>query len=252
MELDVRKIAYRLVSHRFPEARAAWLGGSAAAGTGTVTSDLDITVLLAGTPAPYRESLSYGGWPVELFVQTEESIRWFCADERRRGKPTTLRLIGDTTILVDRDGSGARLQAACVAAIGAGPDPVSAEELDEMRYRVTDLLDDLIGGAPEHEDLLIAAELWRGTAELLLAGNGHWRGGGKWLHREAVAHDLAAGTDYAETLARATRSVAQGSAEPMVAVVSEVLELFGGPLFDGYRIEGPEPVRRSASSASAE
>jgi hypothetical protein len=251
VELDVRKIAHRLVSHRFPEARAAWLGGSAADGTGTVTSDLDITVLLAGAPAPYRESVFYGGWPVELFVQTEESIRWFCAGERREGRPTTLRLIGAATILVDRDGSGTRLQDACLTELEAGPDPVDQVRLDDLRYRVGDLLDDLSGGGPEHEQLMVAADLWRLTLELLLAGSGRWLGGGKWLHREAQAHDQAAGTEYAETLGRAVRAVAEGSREPMIGVVSEVLELFGGPLFDGYRVEGPAPARRSASSASA-
>ncbi|WP_019928650.1 nucleotidyltransferase domain-containing protein [Nocardia sp. BMG111209] len=252
MELDVRKIAYRLVSHRFPEARAAWLGGSAADGTGTVTSDLDITVLLAGAPAPYRESVFYGGWPVELFVQTEESIHWFCATERRSGKPTTRRLIGAATILVDRDGSAARLQDACLTELEAGPDPLPEERLADMRYRVGTLLDDLSGGGPESEQLLVATELWRATLELLLAGHGRWLGAGKWLHREAVTYDQQAGTDYAETLARAVRTVAEGAVEPLIAVVSEVLELVGGPLFDGYRVEGPGPARTSASSASAE
>ncbi|WP_280273190.1 nucleotidyltransferase domain-containing protein [Nocardia wallacei] len=56
MKPDDFELAEQLVRERFPEARAAWLGGSMADGTATATSDLDITVLLAGPPAPYRES----------------------------------------------------------------------------------------------------------------------------------------------------------------------------------------------------
>jgi predicted nucleotidyltransferase len=54
------QVASELVAQRFPDARAAWLGGSVAPGTATSTSDLDITVLLAGPPAPMRESLFAG------------------------------------------------------------------------------------------------------------------------------------------------------------------------------------------------
>ncbi|MFC0627973.1 nucleotidyltransferase domain-containing protein [Kribbella deserti] len=72
--MEALEVAARLVGERFPGALAAWLGGSVARGTATRTSDLEITVLLAGPPAPYRESLEYGGWPVELFVHTEASL----------------------------------------------------------------------------------------------------------------------------------------------------------------------------------
>lgn len=65
-------MARRLVTERFPDARAAWLGGSVARGQATLTSDLDVTVLLGRPPAPYRESLTYAGWPVEIFAHTEE------------------------------------------------------------------------------------------------------------------------------------------------------------------------------------
>nr|WP_246462109.1 nucleotidyltransferase domain-containing protein [Nocardia transvalensis] len=78
------EVAEELVRDRFPDARAAWLGGSTATGTATATSDLDITVLLAGPPAPYRESLLYRDRPVELFVQTEASLEWFCGPPATR------------------------------------------------------------------------------------------------------------------------------------------------------------------------
>ncbi|RDI54306.1 nucleotidyltransferase domain-containing protein [Nocardia mexicana] len=239
MSTDEVAAAERLVRERFPEARAAWLGGSTATGTATTTSDLDITVLLAGAPAPYRESLHHGGRPVELFVQTEASFEHFRAAECRRRRPSSLRLIGQSVVLVDRDGSGTRLREQCLRQLADGPKPLAEEELRTARYTITDLLDDLIGAVDANERLLIAATLWPRVADLLLTGHGRWSADGKRLHRELAAFDHDRGTDYAGTLADSVRAVAGGSTAPMIATVTEVLNLFGGRLFDGYRLSGP-------------
>ncbi len=105
--------ARRAVAGWFPEALAAWLGGSAASGAATPTSDLDFTVLLAGPPAPYRDSRRFDGWPVELFVHTAASLAHYRAKDLARRQPTMLRLVGESVLLVDVDGPGAALQADC-------------------------------------------------------------------------------------------------------------------------------------------
>jgi predicted nucleotidyltransferase len=142
------EVARRLVAERFPQARAAWLGGSVARGAATSTSDLDITVLLSGPPAPMRESLRYADWPVELFVHTETSLAHYCRKDRDRRQPSMMRLVGESIILVDATEVGGlahRLQAECVAQVEAGPDALSEDELAMLKYRVSDLLEDLIG-----------------------------------------------------------------------------------------------------------
>jgi hypothetical protein len=71
-----------LVAERFPDALAAFLGGGVLSAGRTATSDLDVVVVIAGPPAPYRESLRWRGWPVELFVHDQASIaRYFALDE---------------------------------------------------------------------------------------------------------------------------------------------------------------------------
>lgn len=239
MKIDGLDAARQLVRQRFPHARAAWLGGSVAHGTATATSDLDITVLVAGPPAPYSESLRHRQWPVELFVQTETSIEHFCAQERAARRPTTLRLIGQAHILIDTDGIGARLRERCTKQLAEGPRPLTGKELEAARYRVTDLLDDLAGAQNDDERLLIASTVWQATADLLLAGHSRWSGGGKWLQRELVAFDRDAGTSHARMLAQGMRSAAAGAVEPMAEAVTEALDLFGGPLFHGFKAAGP-------------
>ncbi|MBB5918632.1 hypothetical protein BJY24_007544 [Nocardia transvalensis] len=113
--------------------------------------------------------------------------------------------------------------------------------LRAARYAITDLLEDLVGGIEADERLLVAAELWKRTADLLLTGHGRWSAGGKRLQRELVDYDRERGTGYARTLADSVRAVTGGATGPMIAVVTGVLEMFGGRLFEGYRVTGPPP-----------
>lgn len=235
---DVVSIAEQLVRERFPGLRAAWLGGSAATGAMTSKSDLDITVLLPSRPAPFRESLTVGDQPVELFVHTEESLALYCEQDRRRRRPTTLRLIGTSVVVVDVDGSGKRLQEKFHHLDREGPPALTAEEVYAARYVVTDLLDDLQSGG--REALSVAATLWRETAELLLGSHGRWSGTGKWLLRELTALDTDGGTTHADALLSGLAAAGAGDTTTMQAAVSAALATVGGPLFDGYRRAGAD------------
>lgn len=59
--MDPVEAARALVSERFPAALAAFPGDGVLSARRTATSDLDIVVVLAGPPAPYRESLQWQG-----------------------------------------------------------------------------------------------------------------------------------------------------------------------------------------------
>jgi predicted nucleotidyltransferase len=173
-----------LVAERFPDARAAWLAGSVVSGDATPTSDLDITVLLPGPPAPFRESLEYDGWPVELFVHTRQTVaRWIAKDIERR-RPTLARLISTGVVLLDDDGVGAALAEGCTSLLAAGPGPVSDADRDSMRYALTDILDDLADCTEPVLSAAVAFAAWEQAVRLLLAIDGRWWGTGKWLVRE--------------------------------------------------------------------
>jgi ribosomal protein S18 acetylase RimI-like enzyme len=211
------------------------LGGSVAAGTATETSDLDITVLLSGPPAPFRHSETIDGWLVEWFVQTEESLLRFCDEDRtRRRRPTTMRLVGSSIVLVDADGSGLRLQQDLHRMDRQGPPSIAVLELENQRYAVTDLLADLTGAQSDDERLTVATALVWATADLLLAVSGRWSGSGKWLMRELQMLDIDQATTYAAQLVRGLRGVATGDPVLLRSTVIELLATAGGPLFDGY------------------
>lgn len=230
--------ARALVEQRFPDSRAAWLAGSVVHGVATATSDLDVTVLLAGPPAPYRESVVHAGWPVELFVHHDRSIEFWTAKDRARRRPTLLRLIGEGRLLLDHEGDGAAWSARCAALLAEGPPSPTTGELEAWRYALTDLLDDLADATDPAQRSAVAVSTWQAVAELLLAAHGRWWGTGKWLVRELRSYDAAHGTSYAERLHAALAAAVDGSAESLIALADEVLGPLGGRLWSGYRAAG--------------
>ncbi len=152
---------------------------------------------------------------------------------RERRSPL-LWMCADGLLLFDTDGVGARLAAQARKLTAAGPHPVSGEEIDDRRYAITDLLDDLAGSSDPSECLFVATELVRRTGELALAASGSWGGGGKWLARrlEATAPGLST------RLHHGLQEVLAGRIEPLTAVVDDVLGQVGGRLWAGYERAG--------------
>ncbi|MFE7359204.1 nucleotidyltransferase domain-containing protein [Streptomyces sp. NPDC057543] len=224
--------ARELVRDRFPAAKAAFLAGSVLTDRRTPTSDLDIVVLLDGPPAPNRENLVYRGWPVELFVHTEAVWHSFADQETAKRSSPLLAMCADGMLLVDTDGLGASLQDEARRRWAAGPPPLSDRERDYQRYVLTDLLDDLRGCADPAERVYLVSHMLQRASELVLLVGGHWLGGGKWLSRRLAAADPGVHRALSEAAAQAIA----GDAKVFAAVMAEVLDQFGGPLWDGYAI----------------
>ncbi|MGW2491758.1 nucleotidyltransferase domain-containing protein [Streptomyces sp. NPDC001606] len=232
--MDHVTIARDLVHARFPDARAAFLAGSVLTERRTPTSDLDIVVLLAGPPAPFRESLVHRGWPVELFVQTEADWRAFAERETAGRSSPLLHMCAHGMLLADADGLGAALRTEARERLAAGPPPVPAAELADRRYALTDTLDDFRGCTDPLERTYLVADLLRRASELVLLTGGHWLGGGKWLSRRLAMADPGLHGRLTAAAAAAVAGTAEG-ADAFTAAVQEALDLAGGPLWAGYR-----------------
>ena len=226
-----------LVRERFPEAQQAWLGGSVVLGGAKPMSDLDITVLEA-TATAHRESLRHLGWPVELFVHTEASIRHFVTQNQAERKPTMARLVARGVPLLPGDG-GAAVRRYCEDVLQAGLAPLPAETLAAARYALSDLVDDLQGAEPGPEGTAIAVETWRRTAELVLDVNGCWRGGGKWLMRELASLDTTTGTTWAPRLDAGLAAALAGETLLLRQAAEDCLDLAGGRLWEGFHQAAP-------------
>jgi hypothetical protein len=221
--------ARALVAERFPDARAAFLGGGILSARRTATSDLDIVVVLPGPPAPYRESLRWRGWPVEIFVHDAATLVHFFSKDAARRRPTLARICTDGVVLAGGQEETDLFRERARSILAAGPPPLSSAERDLARYGLTDLLDDLAGSADAGEIAVICWHVWTATAELVLLAGGHWLGSGKWLLRELRSAD----PDMAGRLVAAI-----GDPSRLTDVAEEVLGRAGGRLFAGFRLSG--------------
>ncbi len=224
--MDPVEDARALVSDRFPAALAAFLGGGVLSSRRTATSDLDIVVVLAGPPAPYRESLQWRGWPVDTFVHDRDSLDFFLAQDTARRRPSLARMCTDGVLLVN-GGVATWVRERALAVLAAGPPPATSTELEERRYGLTDLVDDLAGSTDPGETAVIGWNAWVATAELALIQAGAWLGTGKWLLRELRAADA----DLADRLVAAI-----GDRRQLIGLTDEVLNRAGGRLWAGYRV----------------
>jgi hypothetical protein len=227
--MDPVQDARDLVAERFPDALAAFLGAGALPARRTATSDLDVVIVLAGPPAPYRESLRWRGWPAETFVHDAASLELFFARDTARRRPTLARLIADGVVLSGREKNINQATERARLTLAAGPPPVSSAELDTHRYGLTDLLDDLAGSTDPGETAVIGWNVWTAAAELALVLAGHWSGTGKWLLRELRAADPG----LADRLVAAI-----GDPGRLTAVADSVLDLAGGRFWAGFRRSG--------------
>jgi hypothetical protein len=231
--MDPISDATSLVAERYPGARWALLAGSVLdPASRTAGSDLDIVVCVPDNSAGHRDSVRWQGWPVELFVNTEAGHRWFVAQERARRKPTLARMIATGQAIAGPTGAAAGLQQECRADLDAGPGPATESSLEDSRYGVTDLFDDLVH-ADDDEAKVVRAVLWERVGHLALAAAGRWDGGGKWLLRELRSWDPAFAAEWL---------AAWEDDQALEAVTQATLDAAGGPMFEGYRRPAPSPA----------
>ena len=222
--------ANRVIDEHFPQCLTAFLASGVLSAARTPTSDLDIVVVLDGPPTPYRQTITAHGWVVELFVHTRDSLRHFFTLDAKDQRCTLARMctgyvLRDVASLADS------IQFEAHALIDAGPPALSAEQIDERRYHLTDLLDDFDGASDPDELVFIAAQLINRAGGLALASQRRWRGTGKWMVRQLNEAD----SDLAAQLARNFREfVVKGEKDHLRDVVLDVLALAGGPLTEGY------------------
>ena len=187
-------IVGRFVDELFPAATVAVVAGSAALGTRTPTSDVDL--LLVGPAEMFREghdslaaAYAFEGEVFEVFAYTAASFdRWSAADVAGYRPVLAEMLLEGLPVrhgpLLDE------LRARWRPVVERGSDS-GPHELALLRYQVTDLLDDLRDACDPLERRVVAAELLERTASLMLLSNGRWLASGKQLPRRLRAWDAA-------------------------------------------------------------
>jgi predicted nucleotidyltransferase len=226
--LSPEETAQAIRRERYAGARVLFLGGSVMRGEATPASDLDVVVVFEELPNAYREAFVYAGWPVEAFVHDPVTLEHFFEADRLRGVPALMRMVGELS---------ARLKRRAAEIIEAGPPPWDEEELTLRRYRLTDWVDDMRFPRSPEELVATGAWLYQDAAEFYFRTRGLWSAHSKTIPRRLRQTDAA----FAEKFLGAFDALfTEKRPEPAAALVGELLEPFGGLLFDGFRKDAPK------------
>ncbi|MGI8314234.1 nucleotidyltransferase domain-containing protein [Halobacillus mangrovi] len=227
MKKELMDKARQFVSTHYPDCSIALLSGSVVSGRATPASDLDIIII---DKSSFRKSYLFHGVPVEAFVHNDESLDLQFFIEQQEGTPLITRMCAEGVVL--KGGTEAEdLVEKGKVRLAEGPSAFPAHKMDEYRYILSDLLDDLEGSQVWQEDIYTVSALIESFHQFILRANKMWTGEGKWMYRSLKEFD--------EVIAERLTHCAQyfyneNEKSELIKFIDEMLAPFGGRLFHNY------------------
>jgi len=232
--------AKNLLAEKFPNFSVAFVAGSFNRDEQTATSDIDLVIVLPNVENAWRESLIYDGWPVELFIHDEETLKYFFYEvDAKEGIPSLPNMVLEGPAIPSENPLSKRLKELAAQVIEAGPAVLTEDEKKNFRYMISDLLDDLKAPRSKIEGLAIISKLHGMLAFFLVRSNRTWAAGGKHIPRrlQKLYPDL-----YKQWEESFTKAFA-GDFRPVILLTEEILSQNGGYLFSGYHRAAPKEWR---------
>jgi len=230
-------VAENVLKQKYPEAIVAFVAGSFNRGEETPHSDIDLVVILPKLENGRREGFTYEGWPVEAFVHDPETLHAYLQDAKHKfGTAALLSMVIEGPAIPANNELGLKLKALAQKIYDDGPPKWDQATIDEHRYFITDLLNDLRSPRNRLECSVIVGSLHERLGHFYLRTNGAWHAERKQIPRKISKHDPAFYAEWVECFNKAY----EGRAEQLVALVEKILQPFGGLLFDGYCEQGPK------------
>ena len=239
------RAARTIFAERYGGARVIFLAGSVVRGEATPTSDLDLVVVYERLPHAYREAFVHAGWPVETFVHDPETLRHYFESDRRRGIPSLARMVAEGIEIPGASRFSADVRRSASELLEAGPPRWDAAELMLRRYRLSDWVDDIRHPRTPEELVASGTFLYADLADFFLLSQGLWTAHSKTIPRRLREVDAGFAERFRDAFEALFVEKRQG---PVITLVEEVLEPFGGPLFEGFRRDSA-PEDRAPSGA---
>lgn len=191
---------------------------------------MDIVVFDDKVESAYRESFIDHNWPIEVFVHNFTSYKDYFKSDRERARPSLPRMVSEGIIIVD-SGVVRAIKDEADELLKVGPALWDKDTIATKRYMLTDVLEDLIGSTNRAEDIFIANTLANAIHEFILRTNGRWVGESKWVVRALSQFDEDFTSRFVQVFDVFYKT---GAKKEVIDLADEVLEPYGGRLFEGY------------------
>lgn len=237
---DLLEITIQMLREKYPFAEIAFLAGSYVRGEATAFSDLDIVVICEDLTMAYRESFYFENFPVETFVHDAETLNYFFEQDADRGIPSLPQMVSEG-IAVPEETELSRKLKNLANKILQNPPKISKQKLDQMRYGVTDLINDLREPRSKEELTATATELYNLLADFYFRANGLWSAKNKGVPRVLRKNDPELCEEYCESF---EELFAEGNQQKVIKLTEKILKPHGGFLFDGLKLDAPKDWRK--------
>ena len=172
------ELAKEIRAAKHPSCNFLFLAGSLIRGEGTRFSDLDIVVIYEKVEKAYRESFIFNGVMVETFVHDPETVDFFVDEfDKQDGNSALAQMIVEGIEIPSATILSQQLKAWARESILRGPDACNQQEIMNMRYAVTNIIDDIRDYRSESELLGSLTCLYSSLAQFFFRANRHWNGG---------------------------------------------------------------------------
>lgn len=235
-------VAKELFETRFSGADVAFMAGSVVRGEASTYSDLDLIVIYPKVDFASRESFTHLDWPVEVFLHDPQTIKYFHNRvDALEGKASLYEMIYQGLEIPGPSPISDTLKEQAARALAEGPRALTKGELEDRRYLISFLLDDIREPKSREEMFATSAILYTEVADFYLRSRRHWSASGKSLIRRLKKADPAFARRFFDAF---DQLHSQTQPTKLIELITEVLGEHGGFLFDGYSRKA-DPAWRS-------
>ena len=237
---ELCSLIQELFSEKYTHATFCFFGGSHVRQEATEFSDVDLVVVYPHLEYAFRESFLYKGIPFEVFHHDEKTLLYFMDQDAKRGRPSMPQMVKEGIVIPSSTEQSHELKKHA-ASLLRSPPKLSREDVENQRYAISDIVDDLRAPRSRQEAIASGVQLYPLLANFYLRAHGNWGASGKWIPRVLSRID----PEYAKNFQRAFDQLFQfGIVSVLIAVAEETLSPFGGCFFDGYRRDAPADWRK--------
>ena len=239
---DLIEITNEILRAKYRKAELAFLAGSIVRGEGTAFSDLDLVVIFKEMPNAFRESFYFGGRPVEVFAHTPETLNYFMSEsDRSSGIPSMAQMVSEGVEIPEKSDLSKKLKRLAQNCLKLKPPALPPEELDQRRYRITNLIDDIREPRSKEELTASATELYAALADFYFRANRLWSGRNKSIPRVFEKTNPELRREFCDGF---EELFVHGKSARVIELTEKLLAPHGGFLFETERLSAPPEQRK--------
>lgn len=239
--------AKQIFETRYKDATVAFCAGSFIRGEATESSDIDLVVLFPKLEFAWRESFVFNGWPVEAFIHDPDTLRYFFSEvDIPSGVPSLPNMVAEGIQVPVECVDGTTFKTLAKELLDKGPAPLSDDADHNIRYTITDLVDDLRNPRSKSEAIASGVRLYEVLADYYFRSLKVWSASGKSIPRRLRTVDAEMARKFENGF---EALFSNGLTDDVISLAQELVAPYGGFNFDGYKRTAPKEWKKELPQA---